>query len=112
MVNLDVPATASTSAIPFGATPATPAGGSASGFLLAFVLLAVAFAVLWVIRRRGYGMSLPGDARGGGWVVAQRIRLTPTAQAVVLEDGEERLVVVESRYGVQVTRLGAKDATS
>lgn len=112
MVNLDLPATASTSAIPFGATPATPAGGSASSFVLAFVLLAIAFAVLWFIRRRGHGMTLPGDVRGEGWVVAQRIRLTHTAQAVVLQEGSERLVVVESRYGVQVTRLGARDATS
>lgn len=112
MVSGDTPAMASTSAIPFGQAPATPVGGSAGGFLLAFVLLGVAFLVLWFIRRRGYGAASHAlaVAPGTGWTVAQRIRLTPTAQAIVLRDGSNEVLVVESRHGVQLTHIDARDA--
>jgi hypothetical protein len=106
-----VPAAASTSAIPFGQAPTASAGGSMMGFAVAFVLLAVAFMVLWFIRRRGIGgVMLPMSATtaGLGWNVVQRVRLTPTSQAIVLREGEQCLVVVESRFGIQVSRIDAK----
>jgi hypothetical protein len=104
------PATASTSGIPFGPAASAPVAGASSSFALAFVLLAAAFAVLWLIRRRGYGVKrLSASAAEDGWSVVQRIRLTATSQAVVLRDGRDSLIVVESRHGVRLMRLDAKD---
>lgn len=113
MPTSSVPVAASTSAIPFGQAPAVPTGGSAMGFVVALILLTAAFVVLWFIRRRGYGRALPMSAitTGAGWSVSQRVRLTPTSQAIVLCDGDQRLVVVESRFGVQVTRIDTKEDT-
>jgi hypothetical protein len=105
------PATATTSAIPFSTAPSTPIGGASTSLVLAFVLLAAAFVVLWLVRRRGFGVkALVAPGIQGEWSVVQRLRLTATSQAVVLSDGHEKLIVVESRHGVQVTPLPCMDA--
>jgi hypothetical protein len=74
--------------------------------LVAAALLGAVFVVLWWLRRRGYGVGVP--AVGGGadrLAVTQRLRLSPTCNAFVVLDGQSRLLVVESRHGVQVSVL-------
>ena len=98
---------ASAAPIPFSREAAPTASGGTS-LLVAALLLGAAFGVLWLLKRRGWnGM---GPARGTripspGVSVAQRLRLGPGCSAYVLHDGDERLLVVEARSGVQVTSL-------
>lgn len=82
--------------------------------MIAFVLLAVAFVVLWIVRQRGFALpSLPAAGQGSArWTVVQRLRLTPSAQAIILRDGNVQLVVVESRHGVHVMRVEPEEARS
>jgi hypothetical protein len=99
----------STAAIPFEQPAAAPMPGSTGGLIVATVLLGAAFVVLWWLRRRGFGgVPATGAAERGGdsrLTVAQRLRLGPTCSAFVVHDGDARLLIVESRYGVQVSSL-------
>ncbi|MGO4703603.1 hypothetical protein [Dyella sp. 2RAB6] len=93
--------------IPFSREPAPAASGGTS-LLVAALLLGAAFAALWVLKRRGWnGAALAKGPRmpPSGVSVAQRLRLGPGCSAYVLHDGDERLLVVEARSGVQVTAL-------
>jgi hypothetical protein len=96
------------STIPFSQPAATPMATSAGGLLIAGALLGVAFVVLWWLRRRGYGVGTSASAVGtqsDRLAVTQRLRLSPTCQAFVVVDGQTRLLVVESRHGVQINPL-------
>jgi len=106
-----VPAVASSAAtsapIPFSRDTGGQASGATS-LLVAGLLLAAAFAVLWALKRRGWqGLAshIGMPATPSGVVVIQRLRLSASSAAYVLRDGEARLLVVESRAGVQVTHL-------
>lgn len=103
------PAAATTAAIPFGQAPQPVPGGNAGGFVAATLLLAAAFVVLWLLRKRGFGAAarvVTGTANGPeGIALTQRLRLSPTCQAYVLREGDVRMLVVESRYGVDVRPL-------
>ena len=103
------PAGATTAAIPFGQAPQPVPGGNAGGFVAATLLLAVAFVVLWLLRKRGYGGTarVSTDTAHGavGISLTQRLRLSPTCQAFVLREGDVRMLVVESKYGVNVSPL-------
>jgi len=73
---------------------------------VAAALLGTAFVVLWWLRRRGYGVGAPAVGVGTDRLaVTQRLRLSPTCNAFVVHDGQARLLVVESRHGVQVSAL-------
>ena len=92
--------------IPFShpVAPAVTGGGS---LLIAGLLLAAAFAVLWLLHRRGWrgaGLTVI-RAEAPGVSVAQRLRLGAGTVAYVLRDGDARLLVIEARSGVQVTPL-------
>jgi len=92
-------------AIPFSQAGNSLPTASLSGLLIASVLLAMAFAALWYARRRGWmGLAAkPSQAPNPGRLaVRERIRLSATCSAFVLGEGEERIVVVESRHAVQV----------
>ncbi|GAA0706137.1 hypothetical protein ISN75_10360 [Dyella marensis] len=93
--------------IPFSheSAPAASGGGS---LLVAALLLGAAFAALWLLKRSGWkgGALINGPcAQAPGVSVAQRLRLGPGCSAYVLHDGDERLLVVEARSGVQVAAL-------
>jgi hypothetical protein len=98
------PATTSSSAIPFAQPAATVAPDAGGTFLLTALLLAVAVAVLWWLRKRllNPAASVPGTAPSGAIAVSQRIRVSATCVATVLEGEGARMLVVESRQGVQV----------
>lgn len=98
---------ASAAPIPFSRENAPAASGGAS-LLIAALLLGVAFAALWLLKRQGWNGSsrvLAARVPAAGVSVAQRLRLGPGCSAYVLHDGEQRLLVVEARSGVQVTPL-------
>ena len=90
--------------IPFGraGTPTVSGGGS---LLIATLLLGTAFAALWLLKRRGWSADQPVRSTKPGVSVVQRLRLSPGCSAYVLRDGDDRLLVVEARNGVQVTAL-------
>lgn len=106
-------APASPGAIPFDTGAASVASGSGTSLLVAFLLLALAYAALWYVRKRGWGMhgSSPGSTMEKSLKVEQRLRLGGTCMAYVLRDGDSRLLVVESRQGLQVSRLDEKEAS-
>ena len=84
--------------IPFSheSAPAASGGGS------------LLVAALWLLKRSGWkgGALINGPrTQAPGVSVAQRLRLGPGCSAYVLHDGDERLLVVEARSGVQVTAL-------
>lgn len=89
--------------IPFSraGTPTVSGGGS---LLVAALLLGTAFAALWLLKRRGWNADQPVSTKPGV-SVAQRLRLSPDCSAYVLRDGDDRLLVVEARSGVQVRAL-------
>jgi hypothetical protein len=97
--------------IPFSRDAGSGDASGGASLLVAALLLAAAFAVLWVLKRRGW-RGLPGQpaAVPQGVKVTQRLRLGPACSAYVLQDGEDRLLVVEARQGVQVTALRAAPA--
>lgn len=97
----------SVASIPFSREVAPAASGGTS-LLVAALLLSTAFAVLWLLKRQGWnGIGLGQGPRvpPPGVSVAQRLRLGPGCWAYVLHDGDERLLVVEARSGVQVAAL-------
>ena len=111
------PATAASvaapSAIPFSQPRQDGYAQGTAGFVITAILLAIAVAVLWVARRKGWGgvagrkVEVGGD---GHLALTQRLRLSPTCTAFVLGDGERRVLIVESRHAVQISRLD-RDAT-
>jgi hypothetical protein len=105
-----MPATAASTAAPVAIPFRHEAGGSASGgvsILVAACLLGAAFVALWLLKRRGWqGMHGQVSARANtGVVVAQRLRLSTGCAAYVLQDGNDRLLVIEARSGVQTMPL-------
>ena len=106
------PATAASvgapSAIPFSQPRQDNYAQGTAGFVIAAILLAITVAVLWVARRKGWGGIAGRKVETGGeghLVLTQRLRLSPTCSAFVLSDGESRMLVVESRHTVQISRL-------
>lgn len=98
------PASASSAAIPFAQPAATAAPGAGGTFLLTALLLIVAIGVLWWLRKRLLSPVMPGSTGpvAAAIAVSQRIRVSPTCVATVLEGEGARMLVVESRQGVQV----------
>ena len=92
-------------AIPFSQAGNSLPTASLSGLLIACVLLALAFAALWYARRRGWFGLVAKPSRAlnpGRLAVRERIRISATCNAFVLGEGDERIMVVESRHPVQV----------
>jgi uncharacterized protein (DUF58 family) len=95
--------------IPFGQDTGGYADGGTS-LLVAALLLVFGYAALWLLKRRGWGATGRPEAAPNTMKVVQRVRLSQTCSAYVLQDGENRLLIVEGRQGVQVAPLRAESA--
>lgn len=105
-----MPATAASTATPAPIPFSHDVGDHASAgisVLIAACLLAAAFVLLWLLRRRGWrGTQSPTSPRvNRDLAVVQRLRLSTGCLAYVLQDGSDRLLVVEARSGVQMMPL-------
>jgi hypothetical protein len=98
------PAPSCTSAIPFAQPGASAAPDGGGTFLLTALLLGLAIGVLWLLRKRLLNPPAvtAGSTPAGAIAVAQRIRVSATCMATVLEGEGARVLVVESRQGLQV----------
>lgn len=90
------------------AQPATgqPDGVAVLGWTLG--LLVAACAALWYARRRGLLARWTGAEvlrPAASLRVVQRLRLGMHSHAYVLQEGDERWMVLEGRQGIQVTPL-------
>ncbi|WP_266158308.1 hypothetical protein [Dyella silvatica] len=97
-------------AIPFSHAAVSSDSANMSGMLVAAALLALAFAVLWVLKQRGWGIKSSAISANAihqpeDFQVMQRLRLSPTCMAFVLSDGETRMLLVESRHSVTLQPL-------
>jgi hypothetical protein len=105
-----MPATAASTAAPAPIPFSRDVGDHASGgisVLIAACLLAAVFVLLWLLRRRGWRSEQgPRSSRmNRDLVVVQRLRLSTGCLAYVLQDGSDRLLVVEARGGIQMMPL-------
>jgi hypothetical protein len=107
------PAAAASAAIPFSPASSGAAGGNFVGLGVAVVLLVLAWSGLWLARSRGWltaGARKP--AMANDLAVHGRLRLSATCTAYVVGNGEQRVLVVESRHQVCIrTWSGSRDTT-
>jgi hypothetical protein len=115
-VSTSAPAHAATTgqsgAIPFAEAGHSAAPGNFTGLMIAAVLLAVAFVVLYIFRQRGLGRAGGVGATSGALKVVQRLRISGSCEAFVLDDAGTRLVVIESRHGLQVVQSAGAGPSS
>jgi len=92
-------------AIPFAQAPAVSAGSAAFAIVVTVALLAAIAFGLWLARRNGWLRPWLGTREISAQVeqlkVVTRVRLSPTARAMVLElEGRQFLVVESSQHVV------------
>lgn len=87
--------------IPFAEAPAVSASTAAFAIVVTLALLAAIALALWLARRKGWmrpwlGVSQALPAQPEQLKVVTRVRLSPTARAMVLEHEGHQFLVVES----------------
>lgn len=76
-----------------------------STLIVTLVLIVLAGAVLWAVRRRFPSVGQDLGSETGRWRVSQRLRVGPACTAAFITRGDAEWMVVESRGGVSVTRV-------
>ena len=76
-----------------------------STLVVTLVLIALAGAALYAVRRRFPSVGREGVSETGRWRVTQRLRIGPACTAAFVVRGDVEWMVVESRGGVSVTRM-------
>lgn len=100
------PAPAASVAAPLSFAHENPAVSPSAGstLIVTLVLIVLAAAALWAVRRRFPSVGTQ-ESQGARWRVTQRLRIGPACTAAFVTRGDVEWMVVECRGGVSVTRM-------
>jgi hypothetical protein len=101
------PAPAASVAAPLSFAHESPGVSPSAGstLVVTLVLIVLAAAALWAVRRRFPSVGKQAEPPGARWRVTQRLRIGPACTAAFVVRGDVEWMVVESRGGVSVTRM-------